>query len=154
MEPVSTIAAVTAVYSGLKSAISVGKDLSSMASDLGKVFDAIDGAQSAHRSEVSRKGVGSANQEALQTFIDKKRADDMEAELKAIVIHTRGFSAWNELVQLRATMRRERVEAQKKAARQRAARIETAFIWGAILFCTSCLVGLSVLVIMSFQGRL
>jgi hypothetical protein len=155
VEPISTIAAVTTVFTGVKKMISAGKEIHDMASDLGKVFDAIDGARSAHRSEAGRKGQAlSANQEALTTFIDKKKADDMEEELKSVIIHTRGFSAWGELVQLRATIRRERKEAQEEALKERKEKVEQTIIIGSVAFILACLISLVGLIILGQMGRL
>ena len=54
----------------------------------------------------------------------KKQAEDLESQLREIVISTRGISAWQELLRLRADIKRERKEAARVAALERQERQE------------------------------
>ena len=51
---------------------------------------------------------GSVEEEALQTLMAKKKAEDMREELKQIISFTRGPSAWQELLQTEADIRKKR----------------------------------------------
>ena len=54
---------------------------------------------------------GSVEEEALNTFMAKKKAEDMREELKRLIMFTRGQSAWNELLKTEADIRKKRQEA-------------------------------------------
>ena len=47
----------------------------------------------------------------MQTFMAKKKAEDMREELRNIISFTRGPSAWQELLQTEANIRKKRQEA-------------------------------------------
>jgi hypothetical protein len=57
-------------------------------------------------------------EEALTTFMDKKKAEDMENELREIILYSRGMGAWQELVTLRVEIRKQRIEDAKIAKRK------------------------------------
>ena len=153
VEPISTIAAVGAVYSGLKSALAVGKEISSLGKQIGTVFDAIEGAQNAHRQKAARKGTLSANQEALDTFLEKQRADDMEKELREMIIATRGYSAWSELVKIRADVRRQRKEEERAAKKARAEKIEAILTYGAVAFFVISVLTVAIMLMAKFSPK-
>ena len=54
---------------------------------------------------------GSVEEEAMQIFMAKKKAEDMRAELKQIISFTRGPSAWEELLRTEADIRKKRQQA-------------------------------------------
>lgn len=117
MDPI-TIA--TASFAALKTGISVGKDLQSLGADIGKMWGAIDQIKADHSKE-RQKRRGTVEEEALKTFLDKKKAEDLEDALRQIIYATRGINAWNELVRLRAQIRKERlaeIERRRKRNRQ------------------------------------
>ena len=51
---------------------------------------------------------GSVEEEAMQIFMAKKKAEDMREELKNIISYTRGPSAWQELLKTEADIRKRR----------------------------------------------
>ena len=60
----------------------------------------------------------------MDEFVAKKQAEDLEHNLREIVIATRGHSGWQELLRLRADIYK-RKEAKARAARERDELIET-----------------------------
>ena len=99
MEPISV--ALTA-FTAIKAGVTAGKEISSLAGDLGKLWDACDAANAKHSKKRNSQFNMSANEEALSTFVAKQQAKDLEDELRELIIYTRGQSAWHELLQLRA----------------------------------------------------
>ena len=96
-----------AAFTAIKSAVSAGREIQSLGSDIGKLFDGIDAIRNDHNKAKSNP-FKSANEQAMETFIAKKKAEDMENELRKIVVETRGFEAWNELIQMRIEVRQQR----------------------------------------------
>lgn len=135
MDPI-TIA--TAAFTAIKTGVSVGKDLQSLAGDIGKLWGAIDQIKDEHNTEKSRRR-GTVEEEALRTFMAKKKAEDMEDALRQIIYATRGINGWNELVRLRAKIRKERLE-EKHRKQKRAAEIKEIVLAGILItVCTSIL---------------
>lgn len=96
-----------AAFTAIKSAVSAGREIQTLGSDIGKLFDGIDAIRNDHNKAKSNP-FKSANEQAMETFIAKKKAEDMEAELRRIVIETRGLEAWTELIRMRVEERQRR----------------------------------------------
>ena len=58
-------------------------------------------------------------EEALETWIIKKKAEDMEDELRRFISATYGPSAWQEIIRMQAQIRKDRLEAQELLKKQR-----------------------------------
>ena len=125
MEPISTaMAAFSVVSAGIKA----GRDLGSLAKPLGQLFDGIDDAKGKHNKK-KRSPFSSANEEALSTFIAKTQAEDLEEELRDIIINTRGISAWHQLVALRTQIRVDRKKEEEEQIKKREEFREALTIW-------------------------
>ena len=107
MDPLTAFAAI-------KSAISAGKQLHSMTKDIAGFFDAVDGAKSNHAKKKSSM-FASSNEEAMDTFMKRQQAMDAEEQLKELITQTRGYSQYQELLNLRREIRLERKEAARIA---------------------------------------
>ena len=118
MEPITV--AVTA-FSAVKAGIKAGRELQDMAGDLGKLWGGLDTARASHnqkRTKAMKNEFISVEEEALKTFADKRKADEIEKELREFIIYTIGGNAWNELIDLRGKIRKERQEAAREAAKR------------------------------------
>ena len=51
---------------------------------------------------------GSVEEEAMEIFMAKKKAEDMREQLKQIIMLTRGMGAWQELLRTEADVRKRR----------------------------------------------
>ena len=51
---------------------------------------------------------GSVEEEAMEIFMAKKKAEDMREQLRTIIMYTRGRSAWDELLKTEADIRKRR----------------------------------------------
>tara|TARA_B100000214_G_scaffold375494_1_gene362156 strand:+ start:1999 stop:2442 length:444 start_codon:yes stop_codon:yes gene_type:complete len=139
MEPISV--ALTA-FTAIKAGVTAGKEISSLAGDLGKLWDACDAANAKHSKKRNSQFNMSANEEALSTFVAKQQAKDLEDELRELIIYTRGQSAWHELLQLRADIKRERKEAELLAKRQREEKLEMLLVIGGTVLLGAMALGL------------
>ena len=54
---------------------------------------------------------GSVEEEAMQIFMAKKKAEDMRNQLKQIISYTRGPAAWDELLRTEGDIRKKRQKA-------------------------------------------
>ena len=115
MDPTTAIAVATASFTVIKKGFSLSKDVYSMAGDIGKFMDAIDSVKSEHKEE--KKKYNSVGEEALQTFIANKKAQQMEADLRNFLIAHYGMNAWQDVLRVQAQIRKQRIaEKERKRA--------------------------------------
>ena len=107
IDPLTALAAI-------KGGISAGKQIHSMSKEIAGFFDSVDTAKKNHQKKKDSP-FASANEEALDTFMKRQAAIDAEEQLREMIIATRGFSQWQELLKLRRDIANERREAERKA---------------------------------------
>jgi molecular chaperone GrpE (heat shock protein) len=141
MEPLTT---AVAAFSAVKAGIKIGKDAQSLFKDVAKAWGAIEAVKNSHnkaKNSVKNK-LMSVEEEAMETFVAKKQAEDMEKQLREIVLATRGIGGWQELLRMRAEVSRERKEAERQARRKAEEQLEHFLIGIGILFCVLLVAGL------------
>ena len=117
IDPVTALAAATAAFTTIKKGFEVGRDVESMAGDLSRWIGAVSDIKKCEEYSKSPPlfkklfAAGSVEEEAMQTFMAKKKAEDMRDQLKQIIILSRGMSAWDELVRTEADIRKKRQQA-------------------------------------------
>ena len=147
IDPVTAIAGATAAFNAIKSGFSVGRDIESMAGDLGRWMNCISDLKKSE--EMNKKPplfkklfqAGSVEEEAMQIFMAKKKAEDMRDQLRQIIVATRGPSAWDELIKTEGDIRKKRqqmIYAQEERRRQL---IEIVAVIGLVLVIGATLVG-------------
>ena len=109
-DPLTALAAI-------KGGISAGKQIHSMSKEIAGFFDSVDTAKKNHQKKKDSPFT-TANEEALDTFMKRQAAIDAEAQLREMIIQTRGFSQWQELLKLRRDIANERREAERKARKE------------------------------------
>ena len=67
MDPVTLIATATASYQAIKKGFALGKEVTSMSKDIGKLMGAIGELKEGHEKAKSRR-FGSVEEEALHTY--------------------------------------------------------------------------------------
>ena len=117
IDPITAIAGATAAFNTIKKGFAVGRDIESMAGDLGRWMGAVSDLKKA--DELNKKpplfkklfAAGSVEEEAMQIFMAKKKAEDMREELRQIITMKRGPSAWEELIKTEVDIRKKRQKA-------------------------------------------
>lgn len=117
IDPISALATATSAFNLIKKGFSVGRDVESMGKDLGRWMGAMSDLKKAH--EYTQKPplfkkifqAGSVEEEAMAAFMAKKKAEDMRDELRQLISFTRGPSAWQELINMEAQIRKDRQKA-------------------------------------------
>ena len=114
IDPITAVATATAAFNTIKQGFQAGREIEGMAGDLSRWMGAVSAIKKSE--ELAKKpplfkklfASGSVEEEAMQAFMAKKKAEDMRAELKNIISFTRGPSAWEELLKTEADMRKKR----------------------------------------------
>mgnify|MGYP003134056135 CR=1 FL=1 len=117
MDPVTALGVASTAFNTLKKGFALGKDAQSMMSDIGKWMNAIENVRNPKKKKY--KKVGNVEQEALDEFAAKKKADAMETELKNYIIATFGLNSWNELLRIQGQIRKRRKMEEEFQRKQR-----------------------------------
>ena len=148
MDPITAIAAATTAFNAIKKGFSVGRDVESMSKDLGRWMGAIQDVKDGHKKSKGRT-FGSVEEEALETFAAKKKAEQMERELRNFVNLSHGPSAWNEVIRIQADIRLKKKEAIAEAKKLQAKRIENIILGVLVLFFLGAVGAVLYLVLMA-----
>lgn len=98
----------------------MGRDVEGMASDLGRWMKSIQDVKSGHRKQVNKKRMfGSVEEEALETWAAKKKAEAMEKELRDFIVWNYGLNAWQEIIRLQVRLRKDEKAKQMQAKKDR-----------------------------------
>ena len=114
IDPVTAVSVATAAFNTIKQGFNAGREFESMAGDLSRLMGAVSDIKKADEYNKNPPlfkklfQAGSVEEEALQTLMAKKKAEDMREELKNIIMFTRGTSAWDELLKTEADIRKKR----------------------------------------------
>jgi len=147
IDPVTAIAGATAAFNAIKSGFSVGRDIESMAGDLGRWMNCISDLKKSE--EMNKKPplfkklfqAGSVEEEAMQIFMAKKKAEDMRDQLRQIIVATRGPSAWDELIKTEGDIRKKRQEMIYAQEERRRQIFEVIAVIGLVIVIGATLVG-------------
>ena len=116
IDPITALSAATAAFNAVKKGVEMGQDIENMAGQIGKWMGAVSdinkSEEFAKKPPLFKKlfASGSVEEEALNAFMAKKKAEDMREQLRQIISATRGPSAWQELVKTEADIRKRRQE--------------------------------------------
>ncbi len=131
MDPITAIGIATTAYSAIKKGFEVGKEVESMAGDLGRWMNAIHAVKNEHNKAKGRR-FGSVEEEALETFAAKKKAEQMENELRNFIIGQYGVNAWQDIIRIQADLRKKQKEEQIRLAQERDQLVYNIFMFGII----------------------
>ena len=151
IEIVAAVSAATGAFNTIKAGFAAGRDIESMAGDLsrwmGSVSDIKKAEEYTKKPPLFKKlfAAGSIEEEAMQIFMAKKKAQDMREQLKQIISFSRGPAAWEELLRTEGEIRKKRqkmIYDQKERQKQ----VFEYFLWGVlVLLITSTLIGFLIL---------
>lgn len=140
-------------FAAIKAAVSAGQELVNVTKQIGEFFDGVDDLRNKHNKKKSGAFV-SEDENAMETFVALQKAKDAEDELRELIIHLRGYSAWQELIAIRARVRRERKEREEEQARLKAEKFEAIAIWGSIGLILTLVTGFAIVVLLGVTGRI
>jgi hypothetical protein len=130
----------TGAFKGLKAAIGAGKDIQEMTGQLanwGKAFSDFTNLEEREKNPPFWKKTfkGSDEETALEIFANKKKMEQMRSEIKEHITWHYGKSAWDEVLQIEAQMRKRR----KDELYRKQAQIDSLinFAIGAVIFMVS-----------------
>ena len=117
LDPITAIATATAAFNGVKKLVAAGKELEDCMGQMAQWYTAIsdlgEAEKNAKNPPLFKKLTGgkSVEQEALEIFAHRRKAQAQEKELREIILYAYGKDAWTELIGLRRRIRLEREKA-------------------------------------------
>lgn len=139
MDPVTAMATASAAFTTIKKGFAVGRDIESMVGDLSRWMGALSDIDQAEKEAknppIFKKLFSgkSVEQEALEAYAAKKKAESQRAELKQWMQYTIGSKAWDELIRMEGQIRKQRQETLYRQRERRQKFIEWVVITFAIL---------------------
>ena len=127
IDPITLSAAVTGAttaYNAIKKAITVGKEIEDMSSELGRWMSAVSDVDNIQKnannpSALDKLFNGSVEQVAMESFSAKKKLAKQREELRNFLIGHYGLQAWDDLIKEEGRVRRARQEAVWKKIEQK-----------------------------------
>jgi len=125
MDPVTALATASTAFSLIKKGFQMGKDVESMYGDIGRWMGAVSDVN--HAAKMSKNpplfkklfAGSSVEQEAMDAFAAKKKAEAMEEELRTWINMVHGPNAWSDLLKMQVKIRKQRQETLYKQAELR-----------------------------------
>jgi len=148
MDPISIAAAS---FAAIKAGVTAGREIQELGKEIGKLWGAIDKVRADHSSARNSPFRGSAEEEAMGTFINLQKAKDFEDQLRSIVLATRGYGAWQELLKLRGEIKERNRRAEQARQVLRRERIENVGKLLLILLAAGSVCGVVTVVILILQ---
>jgi len=114
MDPVTIIAAATTAFNAIKRGIEFGREIQDMGGQLAEWAGAISDLEFLERRVQDppwyKTFSGSVQQEAVAIFAAKKQAEGQREQLRQYIQFSYGQSAWDELLRIEATVRKQRAD--------------------------------------------
>ena len=114
MDPFTAMAAATAAFKGIKKAVEVGKDISSIGGTLStwsKAVSDMDFLDEKAKKPPMYKMFTNNQADALDIWTKKQKLKEMRTELKEYISFVYGPSAWKEIVRIEAEQRKAQRDA-------------------------------------------
>ena len=122
MDPLTALAAI-------KGGITAGKSIMNMSKEIAGFFDSVDSVKKQHQKKKNSM-FANANEEAMDTWMQKQQAEEAEIALRELITATRGYSAYQDLLKIRRDTLRERKEQERREAREAEERQELIIMIG------------------------
>ena len=139
-EIVAAVQVCASAYRFMKTAVNEGRELGDMTRAMSKFWDAREEVsvleqKATNPSKIEKLfGGKSIESQALEITLQKKKAEQLEKELKDLFYWTGNANLWHDMIRERAKIRNLRITAARQKAQNRATMIDLAVIFGILGF--------------------
>ena len=139
-EIVAAVQVCASAYRFMKTAVNEGRELGDMTRAMSKFWDAREEVsvleqKATNPSKIEKLfGGKSVETQALEITLQKKKAEQLEKELKDLFYWTGNANLWHDMIRERAKIRNLRIAAARQKAQNRATMIDLAVIFGILGF--------------------
>jgi len=114
LDPITAVATATSAFNLIKKGIAFGNDLESMTNSLSRWYGAVSDFNYAEKEVNSKSGIskllmkGSIEKMALDITVNKQKILEQEKELRTLITYTYGPNIYNEMIELRRRLKKQR----------------------------------------------
>jgi len=137
------LAAANAAFQVIKQAVSNGRDIASVGSQIAKF---VDGKEDLQRKVIKKKNSPFYTGNDFEEFMALEVIKEKEEELKQIMLYVGRPGLWNDWQRFQAEARKARIEAEKEAQRKKQQLLETIVLSAAII------IGVGILGVLFYIG--
>lgn len=130
MDPITAIGLASTAFAHIKKAIDTGKEIQEVTGEIGKFFGAVNSFSEAPKKKNPFRKLldkGSVEQEALETVMHRKKLEQMESELREMIVYTYGLDTYREMIALRRKIKIDRELEEKKALLDKKEALQNSF---------------------------
>lgn len=145
IDPVTAMSVAVNAFGTIKRMVAAGKEVEDTLSQIGRFYGAVSDL-SEHRRQADNPplfkkiiAAKSVNEEAMETYTRTKRTQQMERELRELLMYQYGKDGYQELVDLRRSIAAQREKTVYLQARKR-----KAFFWNSIQITGIAVLGYAV----------
>lgn len=142
MDPFTAVAMATSAFKTVQKMVAMGREVEDTLGQIGKWYGAVadfnEAKKQAENPPLFKKLIASKSveEEAMQIYVQNKKIQQQEKELRELLMYTYGENGYEELVALRRRIREQRERTIYAQQRKR-----KAFIWNTVNFIA--IVGMS-----------
>lgn len=116
MDPITVMAGASAAYNAIKKAVSVGRELHDMGSQLSQWGSAVADMEflSKQAEDPPWYKLGSSSLDATQIFANKKKLEAQRLELKQFISFSYGQKGWEEYLRIEAQVRKQKQKTEHR----------------------------------------
>ena len=135
IDPISAVAMATSAFKMIQKMVSAGREIEDTLGQVGKWYGAVSDFNEAKKQAdyppLFKRLVASRSieQEAMEMFANNKRIQQQEKDLRELLMYTYGANAYQELLDMRRSIRDQREKTVYAQARKR-----KAFVWNSVAF--------------------
>jgi len=137
------LAAANAAFQVIKQAVSNGRDIASVGSQIAKF---VDGKEDLQRKVIKKKNSPFYAGNDFEEFMALEVIKEKEEELRQIMLYVGRPGLWNDWQRFQAEARKARIEAEKEAQRKKQQLLETNVLSAAII------IGVGILGVLFYIG--
>jgi len=148
-EIVAAVQICASAYRFMKTAVNEGRELGDMTRAMSKFWDAREEVsileqKATNPSKIEKLfGGKSVESQALEITLQKKKAEQLEKELKDLFYWTGNANLWHDMIRERAKIRNLRIAAARQKAQNRATMIDLAVIFGILGFAVVVVIAIT-----------
>lgn len=148
VDPISAVAMATSAFGMVKKLVSAGREIEDVVGQLGQWYTAVSDITRAE-SRLSNPPIlkklfngKSIEQEALEILVHKKKLAEQERELQTMLNFAYGPNTWQELIELRRKIRKQREDTIYRQQELRQELIDNAIVIAGVIAIGSLLFGM------------
>lgn len=144
MDPMTILLGAKGAFEAIKVGVQYGKELHGMIGDVSRLFGAVsDLTKMAAEPPKGWFNKQSAEQIALDAFMAKKEAEQMQEQVKNLIFQQYGMNGWDEIQREIIRVRKEQKAAALQAQKEQEEFLHNLIVWGLAGVTIIVIVGLA-----------